>query len=68
MMMQKKIVLDEDQVFEYYLLLLEKDKETFRKAMEASTIEEKRAFIEQCKELHEKMDELVEKMDLHDDE
>jgi hypothetical protein len=66
--MQKKIVLDEEQVFEYYLLLLEKDKETFRKMMEAPTIEEKRAFIEQCKALHEKMDELVEKMDLHNDE
>jgi hypothetical protein len=66
--MRKKIVLDEGQVFEYYLLLLEKDKETFRKAMEAPTIEEKRALIELCKELHEKMDELVDKMDLHDDE
>jgi len=64
--MQKKIVLDEEQVFEYYLLLLEKDKETFRKAMMAPTIEEKRALIGQCKELHEKMDELASKMELND--
>ncbi|HME53270.1 MAG TPA: hypothetical protein VKM55_13695 [Candidatus Lokiarchaeia archaeon] len=67
MTMQKKIVLDEEQVFEYYLLLLEKDKETFRKMMEAPTIEEKRDYIEQCRELHEKMNELVEKMDLIED-
>jgi hypothetical protein len=66
--MQKKIVLDEDQVFEYYLLLLEKDKETFKKMMAAPTIEEKRAYMEQCRELHEKMNELVDKMDLNEDE
>ena len=67
MTMQKKILLDEEQVFEYYLLLLEKDKETFRKMMESPTIEEKRDYIEQCRELHEKMNELVEKMDLTED-
>jgi hypothetical protein len=67
-MHKKKIMRDEDPVFKDYLLLLEKDKETFKKMMAAPTIEEKREYMEQCRELHEKMNELVDKMDLNEDE
>jgi formiminotetrahydrofolate cyclodeaminase len=66
--MHKKILLDEDQVFEYFLLLLEKDKEMFRKMMDATSLDAKREYIEQCLELQEKMNELVEKMGLSDEE
>jgi len=68
MTMHKKILLDEDQVFEYFLLLLEKDKEMFRKMMDATSLDAKREYIEQCLELQEKMNELVEKMGLSDEE
>ena len=56
---QKKIQVSEDDVMDYYMLLVEKDTDILAKMKDAKNLEEMKEIARESMKIHEKMNKIA---------
>ncbi len=65
MVMHNKIIFDEEEIIDLYLVLVEKNDEILEQMLKSKDYEEKKAYIKKSLKIHEKMNLLAEKLGLN---
>ncbi len=63
--MHNKMVFDEEDITELYLVLVEKNDEILEQMLNSNDFEEKMAYIKKSLKIHEKMNLLADKLGLN---
>ncbi len=63
--MHNKIIFDEEEVIDLYLVLVEKNDEILEQMLNTKDMEEKKTYIKKSLKMHEKMNLLAEKLGLN---
>ncbi len=65
MVMHNKIIFDEEDIIDLYLVLVEKNDEILEQMLNTKDFEEKKTYIKKSLKIHEKMNLLADKLGLN---